>query len=634
MPEWVSEAQPDASKFAEWFRQTTSSTTKTAVLMAGVLLIAEITGIEPAFQHMERSRRALRDNNREEQRLERRVVVDARFIEDVKRREVAHAPTQVEQEALSKFDALKDKRQASFRDRSKPRLTLDEFKQLGIATSILRERERLPHDKLIADKMEADAAVTAASIAEKRKALAGQLAALKEKSDVPFEILGQKLALPPLAACILWSVLAIALLRYLAAQRRVVLRATREELTRSTPEELHAAIRRDVDWWLAPVPKTLAPPEGPGAMLEAFDWTKSYLHLASGVLVAIILIIAANGFVLWRALDLTQSFSGTIVHAVMLPAVVVLFLLVVSSAVTFLTADGAHERHVLSAFVVYGIVIAGSVLLFLARPHIGSLVIARLSAWMPFIIIAAATFVIVIGIETMIASSPIPVARRRAVRSVLVAVAGVAMLSMSWPLKRVPKRKRARKTRRRRRSTGERMLVPNAKRDAFYANRHSEVLYYVSKGKTYGKALPRNLIYAGVGIPEWKGDISALGSHVHLGRASVMVEEAALRLFSSGRASDVDAGCRLLLRGIQHDLYYKNGRSGRISSRLWDLLAGMAVRHRLLDYTLEIEKLIVANQLEPYLKDRMRRWTNPSSTWYVRWSRRESKMRWNGVMLS
>jgi hypothetical protein len=122
---------------------------------------------------------------------------------------------------------------------------------------------------------------------------------------------------------------------------------------------------------------------------------------------------------------------------------------------------------------------------------------------------------------------------------------------------------------------------------------------------------------------------------VHLSRASYCFERAALQQLEGGHAVEA---CELLMDGIRHDRYYqtKLGKrpsklGKRPSTRLYDLLAGLAVRHNQQEKLKEIIGLIEERSVEdePALKVRIEKWKSVDSKWYRRWQEKSKELNWS-----
>jgi hypothetical protein len=309
----------------------------------------------------------------------------------------------------------------------------------------------------------------------------------------------------------------------------------------------------------------------------------------------------------------------------------------------------------------------------------------RMRQAMPLVSLVAVAIIIATGIETYSAAkSPLPNrTRRRVTHALLVGLVGATFLpKASWSF--LSKRER---TRRRRKKRSPRKHRPNAQhfpfngRADFYLNHKSHVIHYMSSPSSFMEfnrahltpisndelptwswedtttpqpsppPVPRLNSPTGVkviasdaviGMPRFKQTLDRWEGvgiqyvHVRLNRSSIMFEQAAIDVLRRGQEQHdtLDAACRLLVNAINHDLRFKRSAYGQPSTRLYDLLAGLAVRYHLPEYTLEIEQILDKAEMTKVFAGRLERWSNRSGAWYRRWSDRDRPIKWGDLVLS
>ncbi len=118
-------------------------------------------------------------------------------------------------------------------------------------------------------------------------------------------------------------------------------------------------------------------------------------------------------------------------------------------------------------------------------------------------------------------------------------------------------------------------------------------------------------------------------SRVQLSRSACAFEQAALSRIAS---KDIEGACQLLLAGVRHDLLYSSRMRRRSSVHLYDLLAGLAVRHDMLQYLKSLDGLIKEqkDQMNAIHK-RQKIWEDTTSNWYKRWTNKSKPFKWSGV---
>ena len=132
-----------------------------------------------------------------------------------------------------------------------------------------------------------------------------------------------------------------------------------------------------------------------------------------------------------------------------------------------------------------------------------------------------------------------------------------------------------------------------------------------------------------------------IGCRVNITRASIAFELAALEHI---KKQDYRSACEALMMGIQYDRAFLTKKRKNPDFRLYDLLAGLSVRHGLPDY---LEKIIQehsernlpqASILRETIKDqrkrnlphtsRLRKWTDRNSKWYKKWADKTNNVLW------
>ena len=117
--------------------------------------------------------------------------------------------------------------------------------------------------------------------------------------------------------------------------------------------------------------------------------------------------------------------------------------------------------------------------------------------------------------------------------------------------------------------------------------------------------------------------------HVQLSRSACAFEQAALARIVS---NDIEGACQLLLAGVRHDLFYSSRMRRRSSVHLYDLLAGLAVRHDMPQHLKSLDGLIKEqkDQMNAIHK-RQKIWEDTTSNWYKRWTNKSKPFKWSGV---
>lgn len=119
---------------------------------------------------------------------------------------------------------------------------------------------------------------------------------------------------------------------------------------------------------------------------------------------------------------------------------------------------------------------------------------------------------------------------------------------------------------------------------------------------------------------------------VNLRNASFAFENAVLFILNSTdlRTIDYEAACRLMVYAINHDLRLSADTGQLPSFRLYDLLAGVALRYDRSEYSAELLRLIKEFGLETLFQPRIKKWGDPNSSWHRRWNNLERPTRWGG----
>jgi hypothetical protein len=121
-----------------------------------------------------------------------------------------------------------------------------------------------------------------------------------------------------------------------------------------------------------------------------------------------------------------------------------------------------------------------------------------------------------------------------------------------------------------------------------------------------------------------------INAHVQWSTAAAAFERAALGRLEAGRASEA---IRLLQVGITQLLVHiRSGRTTRPSTSTFDLLAGLSVRFEPDEAALKW----LVQQLEPLasnvnLRSRLDKWSTANSSWRRRWSDRSVRVRFAGI---
>jgi len=163
----------------------------------------------------------------------------------------------------------------------------------------------------------------------------------------------------------------------------------------------------------------------------------------------------------------------------------------------------------------------------------------------------------------------------------------------------------------------------------FYLNPRSQIIHYIPEGERLrftGCTNTRHL------QPTTAADVLkyATGTkpRVNVSRLSNSLEQAAAEQILQ---NNIELSCELLFYAIQ--------RERPISYRLYDLLAGLSVRFGKPD---QMKRLIAhVNQMQSpqaleNFNPRLKKWHDPQSLWYRRWTDQSKKLRWttnNGPVL-
>jgi hypothetical protein len=119
---------------------------------------------------------------------------------------------------------------------------------------------------------------------------------------------------------------------------------------------------------------------------------------------------------------------------------------------------------------------------------------------------------------------------------------------------------------------------------------------------------------------------------LNLSIASYAFDQEALKLLVRRplRKKDYRNACKLLVYGINHDIYAKAKSGARPSFHLYDLLAGISVRYNEPKYLKEMLRLIGDSNSTDLFQSRIQKWQN-ANKWYSRWSNYQRPVRWEGV---
>lgn len=186
-------------------------------------------------------------------------------------------------------------------------------------------------------------------------------------------------------------------------------------------------------------------------------------------------------------------------------------------------------------------------------------------------------------------------------------------------------------------------IAKNLKEQEFYFNPNSNIIHYVLDNKTIPgisttKNTPKEDTWTNESDNRWKKESQKQEDlslkkltqkrqtpRVHLSCASLSFERAALVELEN---KEYQKACKLLLDGINHDLLFKVVSLGKKPSfRLYDLLAGIAVRYQQNKHFDDIKSLI-KNNAELEFKSRIKNWEDTNSTWYKKWNNLNKPIIW------
>jgi hypothetical protein len=122
---------------------------------------------------------------------------------------------------------------------------------------------------------------------------------------------------------------------------------------------------------------------------------------------------------------------------------------------------------------------------------------------------------------------------------------------------------------------------------------------------------------------------------VNLATASHAFEQAALTLLRSADSDHKTYGsaCECLIYAINHDLYVKTQTGQLPSFRLYDLLAGLAIRSNRNDYFKEMLRLISDFDQQDVFQSRIKKWQDDDGAWYKHWHNRKRGIKWDRASL-
>jgi hypothetical protein len=173
--------------------------------------------------------------------------------------------------------------------------------------------------------------------------------------------------------------------------------------------------------------------------------------------------------------------------------------------------------------------------------------------------------------------------------------------------------------------------VSSALSPGFYTNRRTSIIHRVLVARKIGhlsfiseanlRPLPpdafENFRPGPKGLP-----------HVHLTASSQAFEDAALDLV---RRKDPGAAIDLLRAAITHDQEIQRRSACKPSFRLYDLLAGLSIRHAQTAQLRAMTQDLADAPHASLFADRIAKWTNTNSRWYKGWSTRTNQKQWGGL---
>ncbi|MBK6958072.1 MAG: hypothetical protein IPH22_06490 [Nitrosomonas sp.] len=120
--------------------------------------------------------------------------------------------------------------------------------------------------------------------------------------------------------------------------------------------------------------------------------------------------------------------------------------------------------------------------------------------------------------------------------------------------------------------------------------------------------------------------------HVHMSRTSATFELTALKYV---KTEDYKSACEALKTGIEYDSIVLTNVNKGPDFRLYDLLAGLAVRYELPTYLKDLSAQLSNNKTSQTtsrhrtaLGDRLKKWQNPKNKWHAKWADKSKKIVW------
>ncbi|HEY1050339.1 MAG TPA: hypothetical protein VGE39_11310 [Prosthecobacter sp.] len=489
----------------------------------------------------------------------------------------------------------------------------------------------------------------------------------KQDRSVSFELVGFKFNSPPLLAPLLWSACLLSLLAYLT-QTRVVSTAHAVEGTTALsslhshhPDAFKDKIGRLPFWASRPVMTALRneraetgsnPPAEPPWICHVFGSRRYRASSFAAVVASAWLALLFQTRVSWLALELSHHLGSNLTRQV-IPLAVLLLMLPTIAITCWWIGDGEKIRcrWLVSAAQVWPWLVVGmaaGVAAFYVPGVRGSFDTALQSA-LPLALFLPLPFFIA-AIHRMRSEQHRPlilpkfsrvITRRNFLAAAAISMGGISALF--FRPERTPRFRRRKKPARH---------VPEME-SGFYRRmpsqdpRHAVVLHYVDTSHSMwrGGRRPRHVtrekrlrtnvdnrfpasekIFREAGIPR----PTSAETRVHLASSSWAFEEEVTRALGRNELRSIDAhhACGLLLNAIKHDVIFKRGQ-GRPGFRLYDLLAGLAVRFRHPDHLDSLIEAIENSGQTLSFSARIDKWRDPKSNWWKRWRDHKKSISWS-----
>ena len=661
----MSESQKLADQCLKRFQETAKGATKTALLWFAALVIVWWNGIEQTINYeLAADLEGIEAKDNEKKNAEETVSAARIRIDSL--RKVKSKREKSIQEVEKKLNSMEEYVKLLQKTHSPRLLSRARYSQHALN----RQKQNRAQQKRQLENLERNIEETTKKISESQriaKAASKQydkrVAALSGK-QVPFKVLEQEFQSLTLYAPIIWNLLLVGLMFYLALSRRIAItlccRAIRHLKEDESLDVSKNSLVDETPWWLAPLPYITNRSVEASQLRDALGWQftiwKANLLVIIGLVCLFIMQLRVTYLGLWVVGKLNEhNVDGYQGRGVALFPIWIVSTFVFSIMVAWwwfrLTRLPDHfsdepDPNALRWWESFASVVVvplffGFGILVIVSPDykayaelnrtLSSSVLSISGSLLAGIIVFSLyqSFRVIPGIrkEATVEGSLRLTRRQFLQRGLAYCVGASLIILLSWKVFR----------------SLLSLLRSGLNANSFYRNKRTGIVHYVlHNGLIPG--IERVSVHNFSAISsEWiespkdGQNLRELltkeeDTHLHLSRASYSFEQAAVMQL---KKRNHRMACDLLVQGIQHDLSFKKHTGQPLSIRLFDLLAGVALRF---DEPQVFDDMIgkaqkfsrESNQIQKaVLQARLKKWQDVNSTWRKRWLDKKTPVVWH-----